>query len=161
MRLSTKVGGWYLRGDIGFTNQIGSLFNANYVNFSMSVNNIDKKGFDASPLFGFGVGYVVNNWLRLDVTGGQSPRRTSKDWTSARHVVAVSPTTATPPASPNSRLIRHLHHAVHRRRRRHEPPHDKLFTQVEKSPKLLIVLRLMPTPAPMNGVMLYQVPRST
>ena len=63
-----EVGGWYLRGDIGFTNQsVGSLFNANYANFT-SVNNIDK-GFDASPLFGLGVGYVVNNWLRLDVTG--------------------------------------------------------------------------------------------
>lgn len=63
-----EVGGWYLRGDIGFTNQnVGSLFNANYANFT-SVNNIDK-GFDASPLFGLGVGYVVNNWLRVDMTG--------------------------------------------------------------------------------------------
>ena len=33
--------------------------------------------------------------------------------------------------------------------------------QVEKSPKLLIVLRLKPTPAPTNGVMFHQVPRST
>jgi opacity protein-like surface antigen len=60
--------GWYLRGDIGFSNQnVGSLFNVNYANFA-SVANIDK-GFDAAPLFGLGIGYTVNNWLRLDVTG--------------------------------------------------------------------------------------------
>ena len=60
--------GWYLRGDIGFSNQsVGSLFNVNYANFS-SVQNIDK-GFDAAPFFGLGIGYTVNNWLRFDVTG--------------------------------------------------------------------------------------------
>jgi opacity protein-like surface antigen len=60
--------GWYLRGDIGFSNQsVGSLFNSNYANF-VSVNNIDKS-FDAAPFFGLGVGYTVNNWLRFDVTG--------------------------------------------------------------------------------------------
>jgi opacity protein-like surface antigen len=60
--------GWYLRGDIGFSNQnVRSLFNVNYANFT-SVNNIDK-GFDAAPLFGLGIGYTVNNWLRFDVTG--------------------------------------------------------------------------------------------
>jgi opacity protein-like surface antigen len=32
------------------------------------VTNVDK-GFDAAPLFGLGVGYMVNNWLRFDVTG--------------------------------------------------------------------------------------------
>ncbi len=60
--------GWYLRGDIGFSNQqVRSLFNANYANF-VSVSNIDK-GFDAAPFFGLGIGYTVNNWLRFDVTG--------------------------------------------------------------------------------------------
>jgi opacity protein-like surface antigen len=60
--------GWYLRGDIGFSNQnVGNLFNANYAGFT-SVSNIDK-GFDAAPLFGLGIGYTVNNWLRFDVTG--------------------------------------------------------------------------------------------
>ncbi|HET7190633.1 MAG TPA: outer membrane beta-barrel protein [Pseudolabrys sp.] len=63
-----EFSGWYLRGDIGFSNQnVRSLFNANYAGFT-SVNNIDK-GFDAAPLFGLGVGYTVNNWLRFDVTG--------------------------------------------------------------------------------------------
>lgn len=60
--------GWYLRGDIGFTNQsVNSLFNNNYSGF-LSVSNIDK-GFDAAPLFGLGIGYTINNWLRVDVTG--------------------------------------------------------------------------------------------
>ena len=63
-----EFSGWYLRGDIGFSNQqVGSLFNANYANFA-SVTNIDK-GFDAAPIFGLGVGYYFNNWLRFDVTG--------------------------------------------------------------------------------------------
>lgn len=59
---------WYLRGDIGFSNQqVGSLFNENYNRFT-SVDNIDK-GFDAAPIFGLGVGYNVNDWFRFDVTG--------------------------------------------------------------------------------------------
>jgi len=63
-----EVSGWYLRGDIGFSNQyVGSLFNVNYAGFN-SVTNINK-GFDAAPLFGLGIGYTVNNWLRFDVTG--------------------------------------------------------------------------------------------
>jgi len=63
-----EFGGWYLRGFIGFSNQqVGSLFNQNYNRYD-SVDNIDR-GFDAAPLFGLGVGYNVNNWLRVDVTG--------------------------------------------------------------------------------------------
>ena len=47
--------GWYLRGDIGFSNQrVGSLFNENYDPY-LSVDNIDK-GFDAAPIFGLGIG---------------------------------------------------------------------------------------------------------
>ncbi len=63
-----EVSGWYLRGDIGFSNQdVGSLFSGDYANFA-SVTNATK-GFDAAPLFGLGIGYTINNWLRLDVTG--------------------------------------------------------------------------------------------
>src|SRR5690348_14978598 len=65
---AVNFSGWYLRGDIGFSNQsVRSLFNVDYASFD-SVQNIDK-GFDAAPLFGLGIGYTVNNWLRLDVTG--------------------------------------------------------------------------------------------
>jgi opacity protein-like surface antigen len=58
---------WYLRGDIGITNQrVDDLTNIQDVN--NSVRNIGL-GFDASPLFGIGVGYNFNDWLRFDVTG--------------------------------------------------------------------------------------------
>lgn len=59
---------WYLRGDIGFSNQsVRSIFNRNYANYN-SVVNVDR-GFDAAPLFGIGIGYNFNEWLRFDVTG--------------------------------------------------------------------------------------------
>jgi len=58
--------GWYLRGDIGITNQtVNSLENA-LLPFSAKTVNLD---FDSAGLFGLGVGYHVNNWLRFDVTG--------------------------------------------------------------------------------------------
>lgn len=60
--------GWYLRGDIGFSNQnLGSLGGDNYIGYDSVVNT--NKGFDAAPFFGLGLGYTVNNWLRFDVTG--------------------------------------------------------------------------------------------
>jgi opacity protein-like surface antigen len=62
-----EFSGWYLRGDIGMSNQkVGSLFNALYVG-----NTIRAVGheFDAAPIFGIGVGYQWNSWFRLDVTG--------------------------------------------------------------------------------------------
>jgi opacity protein-like surface antigen len=58
---------WYLRGDIGFTNQsIRDL--TNIQDAANSVRNVGL-GFDASPLFGLGIGYYYNDWLRFDVTG--------------------------------------------------------------------------------------------
>lgn len=57
---------WYLRGDIGVTNQkVKRLENAL---LPASTNHVNKE-FDSSMLFGLGVGYQFNNWLRLDVTG--------------------------------------------------------------------------------------------
>jgi len=65
-----EFSGWYLRGDIGFSNQqVGSLFNDTYNSGGFtSVSNINKS-FDAAPIFGLGVGYYFNDWLRFDVTG--------------------------------------------------------------------------------------------
>lgn len=61
-------GSWYLRGDIGFTNQrVDDLDNPNYAVVS-DLRHVDKD-FDASPLGGVGIGYKVNHWLRFDVTG--------------------------------------------------------------------------------------------
>jgi opacity protein-like surface antigen len=60
--------GWYLRGDIGMTNQsVGNLFNVLDAT-ATSVTTV-QKGFDSSMLFGLGVGYQWNDWLRTDITG--------------------------------------------------------------------------------------------
>lgn len=59
-------GGWYLRGDIGMTNQkIKSLNNPdpNAVLFTPV-----GMGFDSSTLFDLGIGYQFNNWFRADFT---------------------------------------------------------------------------------------------
>ena len=60
-------GGWYLRGDIGMTNQrMRSLDNPdpNAVLFAPV-----GMGFDSATLFDLGAGYQFNNWFRADFTG--------------------------------------------------------------------------------------------
>ena len=60
-------GGWYLRGDIGFSNQrVDRLNNALDARNTSSVQNLN---FNSAGIFGVGVGYKVNNWFRADVTG--------------------------------------------------------------------------------------------
>lgn len=65
-----QIGGsWYLRGDIGMTNQaVGSLYNMLYDSPTSTVTNVSKN-FESSPLFGLGIGYQYNDHLRFDVTG--------------------------------------------------------------------------------------------
>ena len=59
-------GGWYLRGDIGMTNQrMKSLDNPDpNAGLFTSVG----MGFDSSVLWDIGGGYQFNNWFRADVT---------------------------------------------------------------------------------------------
>jgi len=60
-------GGWYLRGDIGFSNQrVDRLNNALDATLTSSVQT---NNFNTAGIFGLGVGYKVNNWFRADVTG--------------------------------------------------------------------------------------------
>jgi opacity protein-like surface antigen len=60
--------GWYLRGDIGMSNQkVKALFNALY-DTADRVDSIHKE-FDSAPIFGLGIGYQFNNWFRADLTG--------------------------------------------------------------------------------------------
>jgi opacity protein-like surface antigen len=60
--------GWYLRGDIGMSNQrVKSLFNVLYDQVD-AVNSV-QKGFDSAPFFGLGIGYQFNSWFRVDLTG--------------------------------------------------------------------------------------------
>ena len=59
-------GGWYLRGDIGMTNQ-----QVDHLSFGNTDADFEKVhlDFDSSPLAGVGVGYQFNHWIRADVTG--------------------------------------------------------------------------------------------
>jgi len=60
-------GGWYLRGDIGFSNQrVSRLNNALDANATTSVQNLN---FSTAGIFGLGAGYRFNNWFRMDITG--------------------------------------------------------------------------------------------
>jgi opacity protein-like surface antigen len=62
------VKGWYLRGDIGYSNQrVESLDNALYATYD-SVDTV-YKDFDGAPFFAAGIGYRWNHWFRTDVTG--------------------------------------------------------------------------------------------
>lgn len=62
-----EFGGWYLRGDIGMSNQrVGNLDNALYATNPYTPVNRD---FSSAPFFGLGVGYAFNSWLRIDITG--------------------------------------------------------------------------------------------
>lgn len=60
-------GGWYLRGDIGFSNQ--RVDRLNNVLDRNNTSSIQNNNFNTAGIFGLGVGYRVNNWFRADVTG--------------------------------------------------------------------------------------------
>lgn len=60
-------GGWYLRGDIGFSNQkVQHLSNALEAGL---ISQSQKADFNSAGIFGLGAGYRFNNWFRADVTG--------------------------------------------------------------------------------------------
>jgi len=60
-------GGWYLRGDIGFSNQ--SISKRDYYSYPSLLSLQQQSSFDTAGIFGIGVGYQFNNWFRADVTG--------------------------------------------------------------------------------------------
>jgi opacity protein-like surface antigen len=63
-------GGWYLRGDIGFSNQrVSKLDTPGYHDPGITVPPTIGLGFDTAGIFGLGAGYRFNNWFRADVTG--------------------------------------------------------------------------------------------
>jgi opacity protein-like surface antigen len=64
--VAVQTGGWYLRGDIGFSNQ--KIDEVTSPAFTPSVSVLSK-GVDAAPFGGLGFGYTFNNWFRVDVTG--------------------------------------------------------------------------------------------
>jgi len=71
---SLDFGGWYLRGDVG----VGVNMRSPTMQISPdpligapadAFNSFYNASVSASSLFDAGVGYQINNWLRLDVTG--------------------------------------------------------------------------------------------
>src|SRR2546430_9959498 len=60
-------GGWYLRGDIGFSNQ--SVKKLDWFSYPTLLSLNQNTGFDTAGIFGLGVGYQFNNWFRADITG--------------------------------------------------------------------------------------------
>ncbi len=64
-------GGWYLRGDIGMTNQkVDKVVNPQLdAAFPVARVAFDQSEFASAPFFGLGVGYQFNSYFRVDVTG--------------------------------------------------------------------------------------------
>jgi opacity protein-like surface antigen len=66
---AADFGGWYLRGDIGFSNQhVKNIAMADGRNAAL-VSLDQSTAFDSAGIFGVGVGYQFNNWFRGDITG--------------------------------------------------------------------------------------------
>ncbi|HLJ01042.1 MAG TPA: outer membrane beta-barrel protein [Bradyrhizobium sp.] len=63
-------GGWYLRGDVGFSNQsVNNIRNTNAALYANLTSFQETTGFDTGGIYQVGVGYQFNHWLRADITG--------------------------------------------------------------------------------------------
>ena len=63
-------GGWYLRGDIGFSNQrVDNIRNTNAALYTGLTSFQESTGFDTGGIYQIGAGYQFNHWFRVDVTG--------------------------------------------------------------------------------------------
>lgn len=89
------VGGWYLRGHIGMSNQRFSGLESSLYDTAIDYGWHDEGGFDSAPIFGGGIGYQFNDFLRGDLTveyrGGSQFH--ALDWVT--YDVAGVPTTTT------------------------------------------------------------------
>jgi opacity protein-like surface antigen len=64
-----EFGGWYLRGDIGFSSEsAGNFHEDGLVPPPTSVQNV-ASGFETGGIWRLGVGYQFTPWLRADITG--------------------------------------------------------------------------------------------
>jgi len=71
-QLCCDTGHWYLRGDVGVGVQTFSSFDHGQTNsvFVWPASwTIVQQDIQDSAIFGMGIGYAWNNWLRFDVTG--------------------------------------------------------------------------------------------
>jgi opacity protein-like surface antigen len=63
-------GGWYLRGDIGFSNQrVDNIRSTNAALYQGLNSFSETTNFDSAGTYQAGVGYQFNSWFRADVTG--------------------------------------------------------------------------------------------
>ena len=67
--MSPSPSGWYLRGDIGMTNQ--QFHGIHQRLYDVPGTSVDHVGFawDSGMFAGLGLGYKINDWFRADVTG--------------------------------------------------------------------------------------------
>lgn len=63
-----EYGGWYLRGDIGMTKQKFDGLSHPLFATPLTFQWLDRGQFESGMLFGLGLGYQYNNWLRFDGT---------------------------------------------------------------------------------------------
>lgn len=65
-----EFGGWYLRGDIGFSNQSVKDIHYSRESAYTPLTSFDQQSsFNSAGIFGLGVGYQFNNWFRADLIG--------------------------------------------------------------------------------------------
>ncbi len=64
-------GGWYLRGDVGFSSERIEQLTPNATLASLGIVTLDTpvKSFDGAAFVDVGVGYQFNSWFRADVIG--------------------------------------------------------------------------------------------
>jgi opacity protein-like surface antigen len=67
--LPVEYGGWYLRGDIGFSAERGSNFYETGLNPPPTSVQNAAGGFETGGIWRLGVGYQFTPWLRADITG--------------------------------------------------------------------------------------------
>src|SRR5690242_20403654 len=60
------VGGWYLRGDIGMTNQSFKNLHQRLYDVPGTSVEANDMGWDSSMFWGIGAGYKFNDWFRAD-----------------------------------------------------------------------------------------------
>ena len=64
-----SASGWYLRGDIGMTNQQFRGLHQRLYDVAGTTVEAVGMGWDSATFFGLGIGYKFNDWFRADITG--------------------------------------------------------------------------------------------
>ena len=97
-------GGWYIRGHIGMSNQDfygldSDLFDSVAI---LDYGWHDDGGFSSAPIFGAGIGYQVNDYLRGDLT---VEYRGKSDFEALDHVTTIDGTTTNDYRAKKSELL--------------------------------------------------------